>query len=231
MKLNNKTIAKRISKFDKSFKKFHQKNEKYYGSKFAERIKTDTLKFYKEILPITPHFKGRMNVGNFIINGNTLSVAYYKAMKANNKTVVDAVKIFYEINEELHKSIPKPIKWLLKKIFFSNLFLKFMQRPSAFDANHPESWKIEYKKGDGILSDFYFECKECGVIKYYKTCGVEELSKYCNSIDYIQSSILNLGMQNPKNIGQGDNICVEYLKKDRETKIPENLIEIVSKNQ
>ena len=35
MKLNNKTNAKRISNFDKSFKKFHQKTIKYYGNEFA----------------------------------------------------------------------------------------------------------------------------------------------------------------------------------------------------
>ena len=35
-------------------------------------------------------------------------------------------------------------------------------------------------------------------------------------------------MRNPQNIGQGDSVCCEYMKKGRFTEVPENLLEIVN---
>ena len=35
-----------------------------------------------------------------------------------------------------------------------------------------------------------------------------------------------LGLQNPDNLGQGDNVCREFFKRGRETRLPENLASI-----
>lgn len=61
------------------------------------------------------------------------------------------------------------------------------------------------------------------MIKFYQKHEVEELAQYCNFIDYIQSKAFVMGMQNPKNIGLGDETCVQYMKQNRETVLPDNL--------
>lgn len=61
------------------------------------------------------------------------------------------------------------------------------------------------------------------MIKFYQKHEVEELAQYCNFIDYIQSKAFVMGMQNLKNIGLGDETCVQYMKQNRETVLPDNL--------
>jgi hypothetical protein len=37
-----------------------------------------------------------------------------------------------------------------------------------------------------------------------------------------------LGMQNPQNIGQGNSVCREFFQEGRETRVPANLVSIVT---
>ncbi len=221
--LSQDKINKKIKKFDKTYKNYHKKMIIYYDKDFAEQIKQDTLKFYKEILPITPIFDGKTNIGN------TIGIAFYKAMKQAGKTLDDAVLISYEIADEAHNSIPKIMVWIIRGFIFSRMFLKRMNKSFAKMKDNPAGWKIEYKKADNKINDFYFHCTECGVIKYFNGCGVPELSRYCNFIDYIQGKAFGLGVQNPHNIGQGDAVCEEFMKRGRKTEVPENLVGLINK--
>ena len=227
--LSQDKINKKIKKFNKTYKNYHNKMIKYYDEDFAEQIKKGTLKYYKEILPITPNFEGKTNIGNIIINGNTIGVAFYKAMKQAGKTLDDAVLISYEIADDAHNSIPEIMVWIIRRFIFSRMFLKQMNKSFRKMKNNPAGWKIEYKKADDKINDFYFHCTECGVIKYFNACGVPELSKYCNFIDYIQGKAFGLGVQNPHNIGQGDAVCEEFMKRGRKTEVPENLAVLINK--
>jgi len=227
--LSQDKINKKIKKFNKTYKNYHNKMIKYYDEDFAEQIKKGTLKYYKEILPITPNFEGKTNIGNIIINGNTIGVAFYKAMKQAGKTLDDAVLISYEIADEAHNSIPKIMVWIIRNFIFSRLFLKRMNKSFRKMKDNPAGWKIEYKKADDKINDFYFHCTECGVIKYFNVCGVPEISRYCNFIDYIQGKAFGLGLQNPHNIGQGNAVCEEFMKRGRKTEVPENLAVLINK--
>ena len=59
-----------------------------------------------------------------------------------SKAVEETTKIVYELTEETHRSIPKPLHWLLRKFMFSPIFLKIAQSSSKNVFDHPDSWKI-----------------------------------------------------------------------------------------
>jgi hypothetical protein len=226
--IDNKTVQKKLNCFNKSFRKYRQKLVHYYGSDMTEQIENHTLDEYKQLLPKTPKFPGKFSIYNSLIFKNVLFVAFYKAMKKYGKEIQEAIKISYEIEEEMYRAVPAVLRWVLIKFVFSRLFLSYMNRCSASVGKHTEGWIIKYKKGDGNSSDWYFECHECGMVKYFHAHDVMELAPYCNFIDYIQSNVFGIGMRNPQNIGQGDSICYEYMKKGRFTEVPENLLEIVN---
>ena len=226
--IDNKTVQTKLNRFYKDFGKYRQKLVYYYSSDMAEKIESCTLDEYKQLLPKTPKFPGRFSIYNPLICKNALFVALYKAMKKYGKEIQETIKIAYEIEEEKHRAIPAALLWVVRKIVFSRLFLSYINRYSAKVSKHTEGWIIKYKKGDGISSDWYFECHECGMVKYFHAHDVEELGPYCNFLDYLQSDVFGMGMKNPQNIGQGDSICCEYMKKGRYTEVPENLLEIVN---
>ncbi|MFC1532752.1 L-2-amino-thiazoline-4-carboxylic acid hydrolase [Thermodesulfobacteriota bacterium] len=221
--LSPSVVQKKLKKFDKSFKPYKQKLIHHYGDDLAIQITEQTRIKYEGLLPDTPHFDGSVNIFNWAMRENVLIVAFYKSMKANGSAAEDVIRILFQVSEDSHKSIPTVIRWLARKFIFGRIFFWIVKRSADKVRNHPEGWKINYKKGDGKTNDWYFECHECGVIKYYKKHGAEELALYCNYIDYIQSHTLGMGMQNPRNIGQGDEKCCEYMKEGRKTLLPDNL--------
>jgi len=221
--LDDSTVQKKLRCFDKAFKNYRQKLSQYYGEDTSNQIAARTRKEYEALLPQTPKFAGTANIFNWAIAENVMIVAFYKSMKAHGKTANESIRILFALTEDSYDSMPTILRRLARKIVFSQVFFWIVRRSAEKVRNHPDGWNIDYNKGDGKTSDWYFECNECGVIKYYKKHGAEELAPYCNFIDYIQSRIIGMGMQNPKNIGQGDKICCEYMKAGRETVVPDNL--------
>ncbi|MHA2365550.1 MAG: hypothetical protein ACXAC7_16455 [Candidatus Hodarchaeales archaeon] len=230
-KLSKKTIRKELKKFEKSFKPYKEKLEQKYSKDLAEKIMVQIHVEYEKILPQTPAFKGKINIFNAVILINAKVVSFHKAMITNGKTVDDTGKILSEIYEEEFNAFPGIIKFVARKVMFSRLWLRLTRSSAKKVYDHPEGWNIDYKKGDGKTSNWYFNCKECGVIKYFKRHNVEELGRYCNFVDYLQSDIFGLGLENPKRIGGGDDVCIEYFKQGRKTVLPDNLTDIIIKEE
>jgi len=220
-------VRKLLRRFHKQFKPYRVKLVEQYGEDSALGITQQTLKEYTLLLPQTPQFKGRFNLFNWVIVLNALIVALFKAMKADGKSPEETAKLLYEVSEESHRSMPSLVRWVGSKAFFSRFFLKFAQRSANQVRDHPQGWKIDYRRSDTHGCDWSFECSECGVIKYFHQHGADDLAPYCNYVDFIQSRAFGLGMENPQNIGQGDGVCRELFKKGRETRVPANLKSIV----
>lgn len=221
--------SKLLKKFDKISVRIEKKIAKYYSEKFASKIKKEARAEFESIIPEIPYFSGTINIFRELIIMSAWGVSFYKPMKKSGKTVEEIMMVVYEATEEIHKSISKPLRWLLRKFIFNPIFLKIAQISSRNVSGHPDGWKIEYKKGDNKGCDWYFKATECAIVKFFNKQGVSELAYYCNFIDYIQSNIIGMGMQQLSCIGAGDKTCVECMKQGRETKIPGNLKKLFEK--
>lgn len=223
MKMNERGVQRKLKRFGKSFRPYEKKLACLCGEDSARLIADHARREYESLLPQTPIFPGTANIFNWVMGASAMMVAFHRAMKANGMTVEDTVRILFRVTEDSHRSIPAALRWVAGKFLFSRVFFQIVRRSAEKVHNHPDGWKIDYQRGDGRTCDWYFECHECGVIKYFRRHGVEELGRYCNYVDFIQSRAFGMGMLNPKNIGQGDEICCEYMKRGRDTVMPDNL--------
>ncbi len=228
--LPRRRVRKLLRRFDRSTRKVRKKVHARYGREFADVVLERTRVEYAQVLPETPYFGGAGNIFDDIIELNAQIVAFNKAMSAHGRSAEDAVGIYFEIFNELHQAIPGPARWAAQRFFFSPLFLKLARRFAGIVEQHPEGWKIEFFQ-DGEEEDWRFECTECAVITFYRKHDAMELAPYCNFFDYIQSRTFGLGMENPTSIGRGDEVCVERMKRGRQTPVPENLIELVEQRR
>jgi hypothetical protein len=219
-------VRKLLRRFDKTFEPYRTMLVECYGADSALRIAQQARKEYADLLPRTPQFAGRINLFNWTMGMNAMIVALHRSMMTDGRRGEDTARILFAISEEAHRSIPGVFRWVAGRIFFSRAFLWLARRSATRVRDHPEGWMIDYQTGDGEACDWYFECSECGAVKYMRRHGAEELAAYCNYIDFIQSRAFGLGMQNPQNIGQGDSVCREYFKQGREASLPENLTSI-----
>jgi len=228
-RMNPALVKKRLGKFEKSFKPYKDGVIVKYGKDFADVMMKKAHDEYEKIIPEVPVFRGRLNIFNTVMGVNAIIVSFHRAMRACGKSVEESGTILFKVAEREHEAIPKPVRWVARKMMFSPLFLSFTRSSAKKVYDHPEGWKIDYQKGDGKQSDWNFECSECGVIKYFKKQGVEELGQYCNYVDFIQSRTFGLGLLNPKNLGLGDELCIETFKQGRKTELPDNLKIIAEK--
>ncbi|NHJ48829.1 MAG: hypothetical protein FK733_13680 [Asgard group archaeon] len=224
---NKKKLLRRYKRISRSL---NRKLTDFYGNSFAEMIKNEAQQEFEGIVINLPHFSGKVNLFRQIMFFCGLAIAYYRPLKKNGKTVEESMIIFYEFIDEFHRKIPRVFRWFIRKLFFSSIFLKIIQKAAKNVSDHPEGWKMTYYKGDKKECDWYFEATECAVIKLFKNEGVPEMAKYCNFIDYIQSNVFGLGLIQKGCLGAGDETCIECMKQGRSTPIPDNLQNII-KNQ
>jgi len=216
-----------LKRFERFSNRVERKLQKDRGDDFASHIRKEARSEFKKIIPEIPNFHGTINIFRVIIIVSAWMVAWYKPMKRSGLSVEEAVSIFFEITDDIHRSIPKPIRWFIGKLFFTSCFLKIAHISSKNIYNHPKGWKIRFYKESSNRIDSYFIANECGVVKFFIQQGVPELAHYCNFVDYIQSEIFGFGMQQVSCIGLGDRRCIEEMKKGRNTEIPKNLRSIV----
>lgn len=227
MKSSERILKRRrkrlLKSFERTARRFGRKLDQQYPDKSRDEILEQSRVEFDEIIPHIPSFPKGCALFEQIIIINAQVVALYKPMKRTGISPDQAFQIFYEIVDELHEKIPKLFRFIVRKIFFSSLYLKLMQATSRKVADHPEGWKIEYREGDGENCDWFFEASECGVIKFYRRQSVPELARYCNFVDYIQSRVFGLGLRQLSCLGSGDETCVECMKENRRTEMPNNL--------
>lgn len=224
--LSKARVERLLRGFGKRFKPYRRELTLRFGAAAAERIETLAIREYGDILPLTPRFAGRFNLFNWVIGLNATIVALRRAMRAEGHSAEATARVLFSVADAEHRSIPGLLRWLARKLFFSRLFLWFAQRSADGVRHHPEGWKIDYRRASGG-DDWYFECTDCGVVKYMHKHDVGELAPYCNYVDYIQSRALGLGLRQSGCIGSGDSCCREDFSQGRETLTPANLVSIV----
>jgi hypothetical protein len=67
------------------------------------------------------------------------------------------------------------------------------------------------------------------VQKYYEAEGVEELKPYCNFFDPIYSRYFGMGVRADHTLGLGCRTCKLNYNNRRETELPPNIRELVTK--
>ena len=156
-----------------------------YGAAVAASVLRFTDKQYRALRERVPRFRGLANIYNVIIRENIVIVSFYLGMKSAGKPIHDAIGVLVSATRQLVGRVPRFFRPLVRRFLFGRLFLAYMNRCSKLTATHPGGWKIRYVR-DGIR-DWHFECRECGVMKFYAEHRVPELRPFCNFFDFVQS--------------------------------------------
>jgi len=217
------TVRRRLRRFPRTFAPYRRLLVQRYGEERTPRLEGATRKEYAALLPETPRFPGRFNLFNAVVGYGALIVSLFRALRADGIGAEESAGVLYDVAERSFRPLPRPARWVARKLVFSPLFLRLAQTSARRVHDHPGGWAIDYRKGDGRTSDWCFECSRCGMVEYLRAHGAAELAPFCNYVDYLQSRAFGLGMQNPANIGQGDAVCREHFREGRETPVPDNL--------
>lgn len=95
-----------------------------------------------------------------------------------------------------------------------------MSEERAYEANFVYTF-------DSENSEFRFT--ECAVHKYYEEEGAEALKPYCNFADPLYSAHFKMGCNAEHTFAQCKDVCILSYDRQRDTKTPENIKEMITK--
>jgi hypothetical protein len=81
---------------------------------------------------------------------------------------------------------------------------------------YPEDWVFDFVEGDGKEFDWGIDYTECGIVKFFRAQGAEELAPYMCLADYPMSEAFDTGLVRNTTIAGGSERCDFRFKRGRE---------------
>lgn len=176
-----------------------------YGSEKANRIISESLKYYPDIIPKIPFFNTPMYDSLIVLCSRMIALK-----KSMRKQGIDTPEfVLFSIQNLRNKSskvprflrriggqlyISKPVKFYLKKV-----------AKSASENGWPTQC-VEPEKGDAFAMKVCTQ--NCGMLNFIQSLGEGDLKPYCSFFDFTSAEMLGLGLEQVSNIDSGScNYC------------------------
>lgn len=218
-----KTILK---SFNRQFKHAEKYLSQSYDELTIEKIHDDGIEEITKIIPELPDVGEKSNQFIQVVLYCAWYIPFYKAVSRQGMSADDFVKMMTHVIQSDFTRYPGFIRHLGGKLVQSRFFEKRMRKRAEISQKrlYPKDW-IYSVSTETAGSDIRFkvEYSQCTVCILMKETGAEDLLPYCNFVDFIMAKSLGYGMENPKVIGRGDEVCVGVFRKDHKCEVPDYL--------
>jgi len=172
----------------------------------ADRIIEATLRRFNDLLPDLPHIGGSDNDLTANLVNSMLGMALYFEMKERGAAVDETGRILFQAAASLYGS--DPMSGVMGQLSNSALAQDKIKKEAEASQKktYPEDWVFSFVEG-GADFDFGIDYTECGICKYFKAQGAEELTPYMCLLDVPISRAMNTGLVRTKTLARGDNCC------------------------
>ncbi len=190
-----------------------------YGEDFSAAIDADARQEFETLIPEIPYIGGDSNELTDELIQASMGLALYRAMKKRGKTVEEIGKVLYRTVEAMATSYPR----LLTRAIGFYQMSGFGQRPmrrAALESQeriYPDDWVFHFVEGDGEAFDWGIDFTECGIVKFFRAEGAEELAPYMCLSDYPLSEAFGTGLIRNTTIAEGAERCDFRFKRGRDT--------------
>ncbi|MCH4890113.1 hypothetical protein EZV73_21210 [Acidaminobacter sp. JC074] len=221
-------------KRQKSIKKTYSKMTKWAEKILIAYLKPEEVNLIlddvkleaDQIISRLPYIGGRKNAFSNIIEMNGWFIAFYKASSKHGFDAVMASYINYKVSIKFFDQVPRLFRRPIGRLAFTSLGKSYFRRQAL------ESQKEKFEEDfiytfDAADKSCRFEFKECAVQKFYESEGVEELKHFCNFADPIYSKLFGMGCDASHSLATGFNTCILDYELNRETKLPDNVEEMI----
>jgi hypothetical protein len=180
-----------------------------YGADKTERIRQDALAEYEELIPQFPYIGGQENrlTTNLVQAGYGL--ALYRALRVHGGTVEEAGELSHLAMERKLHRIPTLVRHGMGRLMFSPRRIRDMERRAQLSQQRRYSgdWVWEIIEGDGQAFDVGIDYSECGIEKFMRRQGAEELTPYLCNTDYVLFRALGMELIRTKTLAWGCDRC------------------------
>jgi hypothetical protein len=150
----------------------------------------------------------------------TQELALYKVMKRHGKTAGETWEICHDALRLRLNKVPKFVRWLAEKIYFSNFARKRMQKTTAQTQEQPLSgFVMKFVAGDGENFDYGVDYLACTMHKFVCEQGAAEFAPYVCLSDIPLGDTFGWGVIRSETLADGCQRCNFRFKKGGKTQI------------
>jgi hypothetical protein len=184
----------------------------------AEIILEDTWQEYETLLPDLPYIGGEENFNTENLLMAAYCLAMYRVLKARGRTIEEVGMTIYETAEAIF-GYPKWLLGVIGSLKYGKSYEKQLREQAAESQKrqYAGDWVFSFIEGDGEELDYGLDFTECGICKFYRAQGADELTPYMCLSDYVSSKAFNRGLVRYKTLAEGAEVCDFRYKKGRET--------------
>jgi len=163
-----------------------------------------------------PYIGGEDNMFTEWLTYGVYYLAVYRVLEARGQSVQEVGKLIFDVFQAM-ADYPK---WLVRLIGGFKYSDRYIGRLRDAVANtqarrYPGDWLATFVEGEGF--DYGIDIAECGICKFYREQGAEELAPYLCLSDYVVSDAFDRGLVRHKTLAEGADVCDFRFKKGRET--------------
>lgn len=190
----------------------------HFGRNRATGLIRNIRQEFEALAPEMPDIGGEDNMFTEWLIYGVYYLAVYQALKAEGQTVEEVGEVIYDT----FKVMADYPKWLLRlvgSLKYNEKYVSQLKKAVAKTQQHryPSDWVATFIEGDGEEFDYGIDITECGICKFYRAQGADEVVPYLCLSDYVVSDAFERGLVRYKTLAEGAEVCDFRYKKGRET--------------
>jgi hypothetical protein len=166
-----------------------------FGEDRASGLMEDIRQEYEALAPEMPYIGGEENMFTEWLIYGVYYLAVYRVLKAEGQGVEEAGKVIFDTFQAM-ADYPKWLLRLVGGLKYNDRYVSRLRDAAARtqERRYPGDWVAAFIDGDGEEFDYGIDITECGICKFYRAQGAEELAPYLCLSDYVVSDAFDRGL-------------------------------------
>lgn len=217
----------RAPKLNKAFTKYLKRLKgplkSGFGREKALTIINEAESIYPGIIAEIPFFQTPM-YDKLVIECSRI-LAVKKAMRISGVGLEEFIRFYIHVTRTKYNRIPGFLRRLSGKLFLSKVSLLYLKRVGrSATAN---DWPTEFSGGKpGDEFDIKLCTKECGMVKFIRAVGEDDLVPHCSFFDFTAAELMGFGIKQISTIDSGE--CIYTMSRDGKAEWPKITRKIIT---
>jgi hypothetical protein len=179
-----------------------------YGEVQAAPMHRETLGEYERLVPDLPYVgRGNIFTGNLV--QSAWALALYRVIRRHGGSLEEAGEVIHRAMEARVNRMPAFLRRLKGKFRLSRWAVRMMRSAARRSQmrEYPGDWVFEVVEGDGRAFDVGMDVTECGIVKFLRTHGANELAPYFCNLDYLVYQAAGVELRRTMTLSWGCEKC------------------------
>jgi len=169
----------------------------------------ETRAEYEAVIDRLPWIGGSANPRSFSLYGSALWLALWRVLEPRGLTLDEVPELFCEIFRTYWSRYPRALRSLYGQIRMGPANQKKVRRLAiaSQDRTNPDDYVSRFVPGEPGRFDFGIDFVECGIIKFLRAEGAEELAPVLCELDWPHTELVGIELIRTTTLAEGGECC------------------------